>query len=180
MVKTKSAKNSNQNFSVGDSVVYPSHGVGSIIAEEMQAVGGMEVSCYVITFDKDKMTLRVPKSRAEKAGLRQLASSDDLNRALITLKGKAKVEKGMWSKRAQKYEEKIYSGNVIHIAEVLRDLHRNVDDPSRSYSERVIYESAFQRFINEYAVSAEMNIEQASQKIRELLEEAKILNQDAA
>lgn len=180
MTKTTISKDTTKDFAVGDSVVYPSHGVGSIIAEETQVIGGMEVSCYVIIFDKDKMTLKVPKNRAEKAGLRQLASADDLDKALITLQGKARVEKGMWSKRAQKYEEKIYSGNVVHIAEVLRDLYRNVDDPGRSYSERIIYESAFQRFINEYAVAANINVEHATQKIKEMLEEAKILNNEAA
>lgn len=170
----------NREFKVNDSVVYPSHGVGMIINEEAQVVAGVEIKCLVITFEKDKMTLKVPVNRAEKAGLRHLSSSEDIQKALITLRGKAKVEKGMWSKRAQKYEEKIYSGNVVYIAEVLRDLYRNVDDPNRSYSERMIYESAFQRFINEYAAAGNIAVDEASKQVREMLEEAKLLYQEAA
>jgi CarD family transcriptional regulator len=180
MTKAKSVKSTNREFKVNDSVVYPSHGVGMIIKEETQLVAGIEVKCLVITFEKDKMTLKVPVNRAEKAGLRHLSSSEDISKALITLRGKARIEKGMWSKRAQKYEEKIYSGNVVYIAEVLRDLYRNVDDPNRSYSERMIYESAFQRFINEYAATNDLSIDDASKQVREMLEEAKLLHQEAA
>jgi len=167
-------------FNIGDTVVYPSHGVGKISALESQIIVGIEQKFYVVTFDKDKMTLKVPVSRADKAGLRQLSSSDDLEKALITLQGKSKTAKGMWSKRAQEYEAKINSGSVVNIAEVLRDLHRNVDDPARSYSERVIYDSAFKRFTHEYAAAAHLNAEQAELKIREMLEDAKILSQEAA
>ncbi len=170
----------NREFKVNDAVVYPSHGVGMVINEEVQVIAGTEIKCLVITFEKDKMTLKVPVNRAAKAGLRHLSSSEDIQKALITLQGKAKIEKGMWSKRAQKYEEKIYSGNVVYIAEVLRDLYRNVDDPNRSYSERMIYESAFQRFINEYAATMIISIDEATKQVREMLEEAKLLYQEAA
>jgi CarD family transcriptional regulator len=171
---------SSREFKVSDSVVYPSHGVGVIANIESQRVADVEIKCLVITFEKDKMTLKVPVNRASKAGLRHLASSDDIEKAIVTLKGKAKIEKGMWSKRAQKYEEKIYSGNVVYIAEVLRDLHRNVDDPNRSYSERMIYDSAFQRFINEYSATNNINIEEASKQVHEILEESRILYNEAA
>ena len=167
-------------FNVGDPVVYPSHGLGVITAEETQIVVGTEQKFYVVQFKKDKMTLKVPKNRAEKAGLRHLSSSEDLKKALITLQGKARVDKGMWSKRAQKYELKINSGNVVDIAEVLRDLHRNKNDPHRSYSERMIYDSAFQRFSNEYAAANSLSIEDANKIIEEMLEEARILYQEAA
>jgi CarD family transcriptional regulator len=156
-------------FKVDDTVVYPSHGVGVITAEETQVVAGLEVKFLVITFAKDRMTLRVPVNRAQKAGLRHLSSPSDIQKALVTLKGKARIEKGMWSKRAQKYEEKIHSGDVISIAEVLRDLHRNIDDPARSYSERLIYEAAFDRFVNEYAVTNNISVEEAKGAVKAML-----------
>ena len=161
-------------FKVGDTVVYPSHGVGQITAEEIQIVAGCEMPLYVISFEKDKMTLRVPKSRAIKTGLRHLTSSNDFEEAISVLKQKAKVTKGMWSKRAQEYEQKINSGNVIRIAEVLRDLHRNVGEADRSYSERVIYEAALERLSNEYAASVGLEKDDAHAKLIELLDYYKI------
>jgi CarD family transcriptional regulator len=157
------------NFKVGDVVVYPSHGVGTITNEELQTISGMEMSLYVITFDKDRMTLKVPKSRAIKAGLRYLSNSTDLDKAIEILKSKPKVSRGMWSKRAQEYETKINSGSIDLVAEVLRDLHRNVDDPARSYSERVIYESALNRLSNEFAVAETISVEDALKKISNIL-----------
>ncbi len=160
---------SNHVFKVNDNVVYPSHGVGVVTAEEVQVIGGMEVKFLVITFAKDRMILRVPVNRAEKAGLRPLSSASDLQKAIITLKGKARIEKGMWSKRAQKYEEKIHSGDVVCLAEVLRDLHRNIEDPSRSYSERLLYDAAFERFCNEYAAAHNISTEEAIESVRSIL-----------
>ena len=167
-------------FRPGDAVVYPSHGVGTICAEESQVISGVEMKLYVITFDKDKMTLRVPKNRAEKAGLRHLSTGDELKKALKTLQGRAKISKGMWSKRAQEYETKINSGSINLIAEVIRDLHRNIDDPARSYSERMIYESALQRLANEYAVSEKIDIVTANSKLKQMLDDARELYKDAA
>jgi len=178
---SKVAQNANENdFTVGDTVVYPSHGVGKITGEEVQNIAGHELKLYVISFAKDKMILRVPKNRAEKAGLRQLSTSDEFKTAITTLKGKAKVARGMWSKRAQEYETKINSGDVIAISEVLRDLHRNVDDPNRSYSERMIYESALERFTHEYAAAENIDLETASKKVNELLERARFLSSSHA
>lgn len=168
-----------EEFSVGDTVVYPSHGVGQITGEEVQEIAGHELKLYVIAFEKDKMILRVPMNRAVKAGLRQLSTTDEFKKAIVTLKGKAKIARGMWSKRAQEYETKINSGNVVAISEVLRDLHRNVDDPNRSYSERMIYESALERFTHEYAAAESIGLDLATQKVAELLETAKILNSTA-
>lgn len=170
-----------RDFKILDSVVYPSHGVGVIMKKESQVIAGHTITCLVIHFEKEKMTLKVPINNIEKAGLRHLSSAEDIKKALMILQGKARIEKGMWSKRAQKYEEKIYSGNVLQIAEVLRDLHRNVDDPNRSYSERMIYESAFQRFINEYSATNNIDSVEASKQVREILEEARaLLNLEAA
>jgi CarD family transcriptional regulator len=162
------------DFNVGDAVVYPAHGVGRIIDEEVHHIGGSEVKMLVVIFDKDKMTLRVPLARAHKAGLRALSTNEDFDRAIATLKGRAKISKGMWSKRAQEYEGKINSGNVLYLAEVLRDLYRNVDDPNRSYSEKMIYEAALARFTHEYSIAANLNPEDADKKVKEILEEAKI------
>lgn len=170
MTKTSEVK----GFEVGDTVVYPSHGVGRITAEEVQIIAGIEMGLYVISFSKDKMILRVPKARAFKTGLRHLTSTTEFKEAIIALQAQSKSNKGMWSKRAQEYEQKINSGNVISIAEVLRDLHRNVDDPDRSYSERVIYESALERLTNEYAASMQVEKQDASSQIIEILDYNKI------
>jgi len=139
-------------FKIGDQVVYPSHGVGEIIGEETQIVGGMELKVYIISMLKEKMILRVPVKRASIAGLRLLCSIDNFQSAFLTLQKKSKVSKGMWSKRAQEYELKINSGNVHSLAEVVRDLHKNASDPDRSYSERIIYESALNRLAFEFSV----------------------------
>ncbi len=140
-------------FKINDFVVYPTHGVGKILNEETQSIGGHELRVFVIDFEKDKMTLRVPVHRAEAAGLRHISGSDDINKAFTTLKSRAKRGRGMWSRRAQEYEAKINSGDLISIAEVVRDLHRNVDQAERSYSERMIYESALGRLIGELAAA---------------------------
>jgi CarD family transcriptional regulator len=138
-------------FSVGDSVVYPAHGVGRIKAVETQEVAGMALEVYVITFDHEKMTLRVPTKRAAVSGLRGLAAGNTVSQALTTLKGRARVKRTMWSRRAQEYEAKINSGDLISIAEVVRDLHRADNQPEQSYSERQLYESALDRMAREVA-----------------------------
>ena len=138
-------------FSVGDHVVYPAHGVGSVIGVETQEVAGMALEVYVITFDHEKMTLRVPTKKAKTAGLRPLANVDVVSSALTTLKGRARVKRTMWSRRAQEYEAKINSGDLVSIAEVVRDLHRAENQPEQSYSERQLYESALDRMAREVA-----------------------------
>ncbi len=138
-------------FSIGDHVVYPAHGVGQIQGIESQEVAGLSLELYVITFDHEKMTLRVPVRKAKTAGLRPLAAGDVVSQALITLKGRARVKRTMWSRRAQEYEAKINSGDLISIAEVVRDLHRAENQPEQSYSERQLYESALDRMAREVA-----------------------------
>ncbi|MBS0236440.1 MAG: CarD family transcriptional regulator [Proteobacteria bacterium] len=163
------AKGKNE-FSVGDAVVYPAHGVGKITGEETQVIGGITMQLYVITFSEDRMILRVPKTKVEKSGLRHLSSTDELSQVLKILQGQAKIPRRvMWSKRAQEYEAKINSGNPASIAEVVRDLHVNVDDPERSYSERVIYEMALERLIAEYAVAAAISKDDAKKTIIDAL-----------
>jgi CarD family transcriptional regulator len=138
-------------FSIGDHVVYPAHGVGQVQGIETQEVAGLSLEVYVITFDHEKMTLRVPTRKAKTAGLRPLAAGDVVTQALTTLKGRARVKRTMWSRRAQEYEAKINSGDLISIAEVVRDLHRAENQPEQSYSERQLYESALDRMAREVA-----------------------------
>jgi CarD family transcriptional regulator len=139
------------DFSVGDHVVYPAHGVGQVQGIETQEVAGLKLEVYVITFDHEKMTLRVPTAKARTAGLRPLAEGNVVSKALGTLKGRARVKRTMWSRRAQEYEAKINSGDLISIAEVVRDLHRAENQPEQSYSERQLYESALDRMAREVA-----------------------------
>ena len=138
------------DFQVGDHVVYPAHGVGQVQGVETQEVAGIKLEVYVITFDHEKMTLRVPTAKARTAGLRALAETN-VTQALTTLKGRARVKRTMWSRRAQEYEAKINSGDLISIAEVVRDLHRAENQPEQSYSERQLYESALDRMAREVA-----------------------------
>ncbi len=139
------------DFQVGDHVVYPAHGVGQVQAVETQDIAGLSLEVYVITFDHEKMTLRVPTGKARSSGLRSLAEGDVVSQALNTLKGRARVKRTMWSRRAQEYEAKINSGDLISIAEVVRDLHRAENQPEQSYSERQLYESALDRMAREVA-----------------------------
>ena len=139
------------DFQVGDHLVYPAHGVGQVQAIETQEVAGLSLEVYVITFDHEKMTLRVPTGKARSSGLRSLAEGDVVSQALNTLKGRARVKRTMWSRRAQEYEAKINSGDLISIAEVVRDLHRAENQPEQSYSERQLYESALDRMAREVA-----------------------------
>ena len=155
---TKSKK---LEFRPNDFIVYPAHGVGQIISIEEQEVAGYKLELFVITFEKDKMTLRVPTHKAVDIGMRSLSSPDVINQAMKTLKGKAKVKRAMWSRRAQEYEQKINSGDLISIAEVVRDLHRQEDQPEPSYSERQLYESALDRMVREVAAVEKVDREKA-------------------
>lgn len=159
------------DFKIGDNVVYPSHGVGKIIDVETQSLGGVELKLFVIHFDKEKMSLRIPMAKAKKSGLRALSTGDVVAKVLVVLKSRAKTSKGMWSRRASEYETKINSGELTLIAEVVRDLHKNVDDPDRSYSERLIYESALNRLSSEYAALNNIEREVAVTQIVELIRE---------
>jgi len=129
------------SFDVGDYVVYPKHGVGRVIELQSTDIAGMQLELYVLRFEKERMTLRVPTNKAESVGMRKLSSDKTLKDALETLKGKPKVKRTMWSRRAQEYEAKINSGDLISIAEVTRDLFRADDQPEQSYSERQIFEA---------------------------------------
>ncbi len=145
------AHNDNKEFKAGDFVVYPAHGVGKIEGVLTQKIGGMDVKLYDISFEKDRMRLKVPLFKAESAGLRKVSSSNGIEDAMTTLGGRSRVRRVMWSRRAQEYEAKINSGEPVLIAEVLRDLKRVDEESEQSYSERQIYESALERLAREVA-----------------------------
>ena len=138
-------------FKAGDFIVYPTHGVGRIQSVDEQEVAGTKLELFVIAFDKDKMILRVPTAKAKAIGMRKLSSPDVVANALNTLRGRARIKRTMWSRRAQEYEAKINSGDLISIAEVVRDLHRAGGQPEQSYSERQLYEAALARMAREVA-----------------------------
>jgi CarD family transcriptional regulator len=149
-----------QGYKTGESVVYPTHGVGRITAIEEQEVAGYKLELFVIFFEKDKMTLRVPTAKAAAVGLRKLSEPTLITKALETVSGRARIKRTMWSRRAQEYEAKINSGDIIQIAEVVRDLYRSDAQPEQSYSERQLYEAALDRLVREVAaVNASMESE---------------------
>ena len=140
------------DFRIDEFVVYPAHGVGKVVGVDEQEVAGVTLELFVVVFEKDKMTLRVPTHKATEVGMRPLASPEVVAHAMATLRGKAKVKRAMWSRRAQEYEQKINSGDLIAIAEVVRDLHRTDDQREQSYSERQLYEAALERLTREISV----------------------------
>ncbi len=158
-------------FDVGDYVVYPKHGVGRVTELQKQEIAGTHLELYVLRFEKEKMTLRVPTHKAETFGMRKLSSDKTLNEAMETLKGKPKVKRTMWSRRAQEYEAKINSGDLVSIAEVTRDLFRADDQPEQSYSERQIFEAAASRLARELAAMEKTDEPAALAKIHTILNE---------
>lgn len=160
------------SFVVGDHVVYPKHGVGRVMEIQATEIAGAALELYVLRFEKERMTLRVPTNKAESVGMRKLSSSATLAEALTTLKGKPKVKRTMWSRRAQEYEAKINSGDLVSIAEVVRDLHRAEDQPEQSYSERQIYEAAVSRLARELAAMENIDEPAAQAKIEQVLKAA--------
>ena len=159
-------------FGINDFVVYPTHGVGRITDIEKQEFAGTELRLFVILFEKEKMTLRVPVNKADTTGMRPLSTPNKMKTALTTLKGRARVKRTMWSRRAQEYEAKINSGDPISIAEVVRDLHRGEGQPEQSYSERQIYEAALDRLARELAAVEGLDEDQATQCLEKHFEAA--------
>lgn len=157
------------DFRSQDWVVYPAHGVGRIVSIEENEVAGMKLELFVINFEKDKMTLRVPVAKAKAVGMRRLSSPDVVQNALATLKGRARIKRTMWSRRAQEYEQKIHSGDLISIAEVVRDLHRASGQPEQSYSERQLYEAAIARLVREVAAVEKIDEDAAMKRLETAL-----------
>ncbi len=159
-------------FTPGDFVVYPTHGVGKVLSVEEEEIAGHTLELFVISFDRDRMTLRVPVSKAANSGLRKLSSKKRMDEAINTLKGRPRVKRTMWSRRAAEYDVKINSGDPVSIAEVVRDLHRNVGQPDQSFSERQIYEQARDRLAAELAAVEKTDMDKATQKLEEIMEAA--------
>jgi CarD family transcriptional regulator len=159
-------------YAAGDYVVYPTHGVGHVLGVETQEISGISIDLIVIKFEKDRMTLRVPVNKAQNSGLRRLSSRKMMDTALTTLKGRSRVKRTMWSRRAQEYEAKINSGDPVSIAEVVRDLHRADDQPEQSYSERQMYQAALDRLARELAALEKIDEAAAAEKLEKLLKAA--------
>ena len=158
-----------QGFKTNEFIVYPAHGVGQIVAIEEQEVAGAKLELFVINFVKDKMTLRVPTAKVVAVGMRKLAEGGVVKRALDTLKGRARIKRTMWSRRAQEYEAKINSGDIVAIAEVVRDLFRSETQPEQSYSERQLYEAALDRLSREIAAVQHVTETEAIKEIEAAL-----------
>jgi CarD family transcriptional regulator len=168
-VEDKKPLTQRQGFKTNEFVVYPAHGVGQILAIEEQEIAGAKLELFVINFMKDKMTLRVPTAKVANVGMRKLSEPALVKRALETLKGRARVKRTMWSRRAQEYEAKINSGDIVAIAEVVRDLYRSESQPEQSYSERQLYEAALDRLSREIAVVQHVTETEAVKEIESQL-----------
>jgi CarD family transcriptional regulator len=169
MAAQKKSVNQRHGFKTNEFIVYPAHGVGRIVGIEEQEIAGMTLELFVITFDKEKLTLRVPTGKLESVGMRKLADDGIVKKAMDTLKGRARVKRTMWSRRAQEYVAKINSGDLISIAEVVRDLYRSEAQPEQSYSERQLYEDALDRMAREIAAVEKLDERGAVQRITEVL-----------
>jgi CarD family transcriptional regulator len=160
-------------FAAGDYIVYPSHGVGRITGIESQTIAGIDLEMYVVSFENERLILRVPVDKAGKSGMRKLSSREKITSALDALKIRTRPRRNvMWSRRAQEYEAKINSGDPVSIAEVVRDLHRGSDQPDQSYSERQIYQAALDRLARELAAVERIDEQAAAQRLEEMLKAA--------
>jgi CarD family transcriptional regulator len=169
MAAQKKPVSQRHGFKTNEFIVYPAHGVGRIIGIEEQEIAGMSLELFVINFDKEKLTLRVPTGKLESVGMRKLADEAVVKKAMETLKGRARVKRTMWSRRAQEYVAKINSGDLVSIAEVVRDLYRSEAQPEQSYSERQLYEDALDRMAREIAAVEKLDERGAVQRITEVL-----------
>jgi len=164
--------NEKLEFAPGDYVVYPAHGVGRVDCIESTEIAGIQVTLYAISFEKERMRLKVPVAKAKAAGLRRISSADRIKVALETLQGRSRVKRIMWSRRAQEYEAKINSGDPVSIAEVVRDLHRPHDQQEQSYSERQIYQAALERLARELAAVEKIDEGKATERLTQVLTKA--------
>ncbi|HUR43152.1 MAG TPA: CarD family transcriptional regulator [Aestuariivirga sp.] len=156
-------------FKIGDLVVYPAHGVGKVTMIEEQEIAGATLELYIVDFEKEKLRLKVPTGRAEQKGMRRLSDKAQIEQALRVLKGRARIKRTMWSRRAQEYDAKINSGDLISVAEVVRDLYRSDRQPEQSYSERQLFEQALERMAREIAAVRKMDDDQSIKELTEYL-----------
>src|SRR5262245_48679704 len=180
MVSPKKPAAKKLKFKANEYVMYPAHGVGKIVSIEEQEIAGLKLELYVIDFDKEKMRLRVPTSKCESVGMRKLADKPLIEEAMKVLKGRARIKRTMWSRRAQEYEAKINSGDLIAVAEVVRDLFRSDRQPEQSYSERQLYEAALDRMAREIAAVKKVSDEEAIAEIEQVLDKTARKNEKAA
>ncbi len=171
-------KKPNIKFKIGQHIVYPAHGVGHVTGIEQEVIAGFDIEVYVVLFEQDKMTLRVPTAKSGTSGMRPLSNENVLKDSFTTLKGRARIKRTMWSRRAQEYEAKINSGDMILVSEVVRDLHRGETQPDQSYSERQLYESALDRLVREIAAINKTNRGVALEEVLDTLTRAR--NRQAA
>jgi CarD family transcriptional regulator len=168
----KKKENQGTEFSTDDFVVYPTHGVGRILGTEANTVAGLNIDMLVVRFEQDRMTLRVPLEKARSLGLRTLSSRKQMDEAITTLKGKARIRRDMWSKRAKQYDDKIRSGDPVSIAEVVRDLRKKSTQVEQSYSERQMYQAALERLAREFAAIEKIDQDAAAIKLEKLMDVA--------
>ncbi len=157
------------SFKVGELVVYPAHGVGRITSIEEQEIAGVKLELYIVDFEKEKLRLKVPTNRAEQKGMRHLADRTMIEQAMKVIRGRARIKRVMWSRRAQEYDAKINSGDMIAVAEVVRDLYRSDRQPEQSYSERQLFEQALARFARELAAVRKMDDDQCIKELEDFL-----------
>jgi CarD family transcriptional regulator len=164
-MSTKKAGQQRLGFKTGEFIIYPAHGLGKIISIEEQEIAGFKLELFVVSFLKEKMTLRVPTAKIAQVGMRKLSDEAGINQALDVLTGRARIKRTMWSRRAQEYEAKINSGDIIAVSEVVRDLYRSDAQPEQSYSERQLYEAALERLMSEVSAVGEITDTEALKKI---------------
>jgi CarD family transcriptional regulator len=157
------------SFKVGELVVYPAHGVGKISNIEEQEIAGIKLELYIVDFEKEKLRLKVPTNRAEQKGMRHLADRMMIEQAMKVIRGRARIKRTMWSRRAQEYDAKINSGDMISVAEVIRDLYRSERQPEQSYSERQLFEQALARFARELAAVRKVDEDQCIKELEDFL-----------
>ncbi len=169
LMSSKKTTQQREGFKTGEHIVYPAHGVGRIMAIEEQEIAGFKLELFVVTFAKEKMTLRVPTSKVAAVGMRKLSAASAIEKALEVLTGRARIKRTMWSRRAQEYETKINSGDLIATAEVVRDLYRSEAQPEQSYSERQLYETALARLVDEIAAVESLTETEALKRVDQSL-----------
>jgi CarD family transcriptional regulator len=157
------------NFKIGELVVYPAHGVGRITNVEEQEIAGIKLELYIVDFEKEKLRLKVPTNRAEQKGMRHLADRTLIEQAMKVIRGRARIKRTMWSRRAQEYDAKINSGDMIAVSEVIRDLYRSDRQPEQSYSERQLFEQALGRFARELAAVRKVDEDQCIKELEDFL-----------
>jgi CarD family transcriptional regulator len=164
-MSAKKAGQQRLGFKTGEFIIYPAHGLGKIVSIEEQEIAGFKLELFVVSFMKEKMTLRVPTAKVAQVGMRKLSDSATIEKALEVLTGRARIKRTMWSRRAQEYEAKINSGDIIAVAEVVRDLYRSEAQPEQSYSERQLYEAALDRLMSEVSAVEEITDTESLKKI---------------